>query len=108
MKLTLQILGQEIVLECAPGECRRLEDLAASLNTRLAGVSGDPDAVRRLVIVSLGLLDEAQASAAAVVRAHGEIERLNDIIAEARIEAGETLAPSPDRGRVHTLRAGTA
>lgn len=93
MNVTLRILGQEIVVDCAPGDCRRLEDLGKALEERLAGYSGDAAGMRQLVLTALSLMAEAQASAAAVVRAHGEIERLNDMIAEARIEAGETLAP---------------
>jgi hypothetical protein len=42
------------------------------------------------------------------VRARGEIERLNDMIAEARIEAAESAAIAPEQGCVQALRVGAA
>ena len=89
MKLTLRILNQDFDIDCKPQEQRRLEDLAKALDARLTGFSGDADGVRQLVVTSLALLDEVQATTAALVRAHGEIERLNDMVAEARLEAAE-------------------
>lgn len=101
--ILLHILDQEIPLNCAASEQRRLEDLAAALNARLEGFSGDADAMRRLAITALALLDETQAKAAALVRARGEIERLTDMVVEAR----RTSAPeaTEERGRVISLRA---
>lgn len=84
--LMLQILGQNIPVECAPGEQRRLQDLAAALDARLTGFSGDQDGVRRLALTALALMDEAQATSAALARARGEIQRLTDMIVEARLE----------------------
>jgi cell division protein ZapA (FtsZ GTPase activity inhibitor) len=105
MQTTLRILGHDIALDCAPSEQRRLEDLAKGLEARLSGFTGDAAGIRRLVITALSLLDETQAAAAALARAHGEIERLNDMIAESRLDAAEGSIPSPDQGRLLTLRA---
>lgn len=93
MKLTLRILDQDIEIDCKPQDQRRLEDLAKALDGRLAGFTGDADGVRQLVVTSLALLDEVQATTAALVRAHGEIERLNDMVAEARLDAAEEGTP---------------
>ena len=108
MQAILRILNEEFCLECSPAEQRRLEDLAAALDTRLSGFSGDADGLRRLVLTALTLMDEAQATGAALVRARGEIERLNDMIAEARIEAAEGAAIAPEQGCVQALRVGAA
>ena len=93
MKLTLRILNQDFEVECAPHEQRRLEDLAKALGARLAGFSGDAKGMRQLVLTSVALLDEVQATTAALVRAHGEIERLNDMVAEAQLEAADGVPP---------------
>ena len=98
--IQLRILETDIRLDCAAHEQRRLEDLAAALNVRLAGFSGDADAVRRLAVTALALLDETQATNAALVRARGEIERLTDMIVEARAAS----ADDEERGRVASLR----
>jgi len=98
----LRILNEDIALDCAPCDQRRLEDLAAALETRLAGFSGDADGYRRLVLTAIALLDETQATSAALARARCEIERLNDIAAETRVEAPVPLA---DRRLVNALRA---
>ncbi len=97
--ILLKVLDQDIVLNCGAAEQRRLEDLAAALNTRLDGFSGDPDAMRRLVITALALLDETQATAAALARARGEVERLTDMVLEARAEPADV-----ERGRTPSLR----
>ena len=102
-EITLRILDQDIRFACAPEEERRLRDLAAALETRLAGFSGDGDGMRRLILTALSLMDEAQASSAALVRARGEIERLTDMLIEARLE-GCAEPDSADRGRVGSLR----
>jgi cell division protein ZapA (FtsZ GTPase activity inhibitor) len=104
MQAILRILNEEFSLDCAPDEQRRLEDLAAALDARLSGFSGDAEGYRRLVLTALSLLDEAQATGAALARARCEIERLNDMVAEARIEQ-DAPPPLDDRGRVNALRA---
>jgi len=104
MSATLRILDAEIVLECAPSEQRRLADLAAALEARLAGFSGDAAGLRQLAVTALALMDEAQATGAALARARGEIERLTDMLVEARVGC-EPAATDP-RGRVVALRAG--
>jgi len=104
MQTVLHILNEEFRLECAPNEQRRLEDLAAALEARLAGFFGDAEGFRRLVLTALSLLDEAQATNAALARARCEIERLNDLVAEAGVAAAEPVALD-DRGRVNALRA---
>jgi len=98
----LQVLGQDIRLDCAAHEQRRLEDLAAALDARLAGFSGDEAGLRRLIVTALALMDEAQAKGAALARARGEIDRLTDMLVDAR-RAEEPL--TDERGRVATLRA---
>jgi hypothetical protein len=105
MQSNLKILGEDYAIECAACDARRLEDLAKLLETRLQGFSGDTSAMRRLVLTSLGLIDEAQATSAALVRARMEIERLTDMLVEAQLHA-EPPEPSdtPDRGRVGALR----
>jgi hypothetical protein len=97
--ILLNVLGLDIPLTCAAHEQRRLEDLAAALDARLAGFSGDADAMRRLAITALALLDESQAKSAALVRARGEIERLTDMVVDAR----QAAAADEDRGRVPSL-----
>ncbi len=107
MQSTVKILGEDYAIECAECDTRRLEDLAKVLETRLQGFSGDTSAMRRLVLTSLGLIDEAQATSAALARARMEIERLTDMLVEAQLQAEPPPEPSdtPDRGRVGALRA---
>jgi cell division protein ZapA (FtsZ GTPase activity inhibitor) len=106
MQATLRILNEEIRLHCDASEQRRLEDLAAALNARLAGFSGD--GVRQLALAALALMDEAQATNAALVRACAEIERLTDLIAEAGIKAEPSPGVRSGQGRVKTLHTGAA
>ncbi|MEZ6023824.1 MAG: cell division protein ZapA [Hyphomonadaceae bacterium] len=102
MTTVIRVLDEEIQLDCAPGEQRRIEDLATALETRLSAFTGDPDGKRRLVLTALALLDETQAAGAALARARGEIERLTDMVVEAKLEAAE--ADLSERGRVSALR----
>jgi len=105
MQAIVKILNRDFTIECAEGDCRRLEDLAAALDTRLAGFSGDEDAMRRLVLTALALIDQNQAASAALVRARNEIERLSDMVVEAQLEAAKAAQPITDeRGRVEALR----
>lgn len=106
MQSTVKILDEEYAIECAACDTRRLEDLAKALEARLQGFSGDASSMRRLVLVSLGLIDEAQATGAALARARMEIERLTDMLVEAQLQAEPPPAPvdTPDRGRVSALR----
>ena len=101
--ITLTVLGQAIDLRCAPDEERRLRDLGAALEARLAAYGGDSEGVRRLALTAISLMDEAQAARAALVRARGEVERLTDMVVEARLTAGSEPI-DPDRGRVGSLR----
>ncbi len=103
MQTTLEVLGRAFSVECSEQEERRLRDLARALDARLAGFGGDPDAMRRLVLSALALLDEAQATGAALVRARGEIERLTDLLVEAKL-AAEPEAVNAERGRLGALR----
>jgi hypothetical protein len=73
---------------------------------RLAGFSGDPDAMRRLALAALSLMDEAQAANAALARARAEIERLTDLLVDAKL-AEQQAARTDDRGRVSALRVAT-
>lgn len=102
--MRITILSHDIDLACQPQEEKRLEDLARALDARLAGFSGDADAVRRLALIALSLMDETQATNAALARARCEIERLTDMVVEAKLEAGGVQADAPDRGRVGALR----
>ncbi len=105
MQATVKILGEDYAIECADCDQRRLEDLAKALEERLQGFSGDANAKRRLVLTALGLMDEAQATSAALARARCEIERLTDMLVEVRIDAETPQPPdTPDRGRVGALR----
>lgn len=105
MQATVNILGRDYAIECADCDERRLEDLAKALDARLQAFSGDTSAMRRLVLTSLGLIDEAQATSAALARARCEIERLTDMLVEAQLEAQTPEPPdTPDRGRVSALR----
>lgn len=99
--ITLTVLGQAIDLRCAPEEERRLRDLGAALEARLAAFGGDSAGVRRLALTALSLLDEVQAAHAALVRAQGEVERLTDMMVDERL-GGEPI--DADRGRVSSLR----
>ena len=105
MHATVKILGEDYAIECAECDTRRLEDLAKVLEQRLQGFSGEASAMRRLVLTALGLIDEAQATSAALARARCEIERLTDMLVEAKLEAQTPEPPdTPDRGRVSALR----
>lgn len=104
MQANVTILGREFAIACAEGDSRRLEDLARALEARLAHFLGDDDAMRRLVLAALSLLDETQATSAALMRARNEIERLSDMLVEARLEAA-AAGEADDRGRVEALRA---
>ncbi len=105
MGAVITILGREFAIECAERDQRRLEDLAVALNARLAGFSGDTDEVTRTVLAALSLMDEVQVIGAALVRARCEIERLSDMLVEARLEAPEALV-NDERGRIDALRPG--
>ena len=82
-KVTLRVADAEVAVDCAPHEQRRVGDLAALLESRLSVYAGEPDALRRLVMTALTLMDEAQVAGAALARARAEIDRLTDLIAEA-------------------------
>jgi len=105
MQATINVLNRAFTIECADCDQHRLEDLARALDQRLAGFSGDEDAMRRLVLTALCLMDEAQATSAALVRARCEIERMTDMLVEAQLEAANTQPDMGDRGRVGALRA---
>ena len=99
----LHVAGQDVRLHCEAREQRRLEDLAAVLEQRLDGIAGDSAAMRQLVLVALSLLDEAQTSGAALARARAEIERLTDLLLEARLKVDKAPGSLEERGRVVAL-----
>jgi len=101
---TVKILNQDFAIVCADHETRRLDDLAAALDARLKGFSGDADGVRRLALTALALMDEAQTTGAALARARCEIERLTDMVVEAKLEAAHATPDNADRGGVSGLR----
>ena len=97
MRIVLRILNEEIAVDAAPDQVRRLQDLAAAVEARLAGFTGDEQGYRRLVLTALALVDEAQTANAALARARCEVDRLNDMLADA--------SPPPPNPRVNALRA---
>lgn len=99
MQMSVTILGRAFPVECASADRRRIEDLAADLNARLKGCAGDAELDRRLVLAALALIDEAQATSAALMRARAEIERLTDMIVEAKLEAAAAAPGGDARGR---------
>ena len=104
MQAMITILGEDYAIECAECDTRRIEDLAKALEFRLQGFSGDTSAMRRLVLTALGLMDEVQATSAALVRARCEIERLTDMVVEAQLDAQSEAPDTAERGRVGALR----
>ena len=104
MTAIVRVLGEDFRIECSAGDQRRLEDLAAALEARTAGLTGESSDIRKLILTALSLMDEAQSTGAALVRARGEIERLNDMIAEANLDAAEGVSLPQDQGRVKALR----
>jgi cell division protein ZapA (FtsZ GTPase activity inhibitor) len=103
MQAVFTIAGRQVALDCVEEERRRLEDLARALEARLDGFASEPDIVRRLILAALSLLDETQTTNAALARARGEIERLTDMLVEARL-AAETTLDTGARGCVGALR----
>ena len=104
MQAVLNVANQQFTIECADCDQRRLEDLAKALDARLARFSGDDDAMRRVVLTALSLLDQTQATSAALALAREEIERLTDMVVEARLDA-QNVAVNDERGRVGVLVA---
>jgi len=104
MHTKITVLGEEITLACAPEQQRRLEDLAKTLEARLSVFSGDTDGKRRLVLTAMALIDEVQATNAALARARCEVERLTDMVVEAKLEAAGAMPDSAELGRVTALR----
>jgi cell division protein ZapA (FtsZ GTPase activity inhibitor) len=104
--MQITILGQSYAVDCADCDEKRLVDLAAALEARLQLYPAEADATRRLVLAALTLLDEAQATSAALALARCEIERLTDMLVEAKLEAAGAPAPDETRGRVSALRLG--
>ncbi len=103
MQTVLTILGRDYVLDCSEPEERRLQDLAHALDMRLQNFGGEADTRRSLVLIALALLDEAQATNAALARARCEIERLTDLLIDARLDAQASIDTSV-RGGVGALR----
>jgi cell division protein ZapA len=87
---SVQVLGHVLRLNCPPEEARRLADLAAALEARVAAlVACEPDSQRRLAIAALALMDDLQGAGAALMRARREVERLTDLL----LEASDTPRP---------------
>lgn len=107
MTVTVRVLGQEFRLACNAGGQRRIEDLAKALEARVAA-EGERSDLRKLILTALALMDEAQTTGAALVRARGEIERLNDMVAEAGLDAAEGARLPQDLSGVRAQRAGVA
>jgi hypothetical protein len=103
MQAVLNVLDRRVELDCAEHERRRLEDLGRALEGRLQGFANEPDETRRLILTALSLLDEAQATGAALSRARCEIERLTDMLVDAKLEA-QACPDMSVRGGVGALR----
>jgi len=103
MQALLTIRGRDYAIDCTEQEERRLQDLARLLEARLQGFGGEADTRRSLVLIALALLDEAQTTSAALARARCEIERLTDMLVEAKLEA-QSAADTGVRGSVGALR----
>lgn len=103
MQAVFNVLDTPVSLECAEEERRRLEDLARALEHRIKGFASEPDGTRRLILTALALLDEAQTTSAALVRARCEIERLTDMVIDAKLEA-QGATDTNVRGSVGALR----
>jgi cell division protein ZapA (FtsZ GTPase activity inhibitor) len=82
---SLSVLGHVFSVDCTQAEARRLAELEANLEARLASV-GTREATqeRRLILLALGLMDDVQGAGAALVRARSEIERLGDLLEHVR------------------------
>lgn len=104
MRAMVRIAGKDIALDCAACDERRLQDLAAQLEVRLGAGDGAADLTPRLVLVALQLLDEAQATGAALARSRMEIERLVDLLVDAKLEAEGPEPVDGERGRLGALR----
>lgn len=102
MQAVFDVQDTRVSLECADEDRRRLEDLARALDARIKGFANEPDGTRRLILTALALLDEAQTTSAALARARCEIERLTDMLIDARLEA--QASDTSVRGRVGALR----
>jgi len=84
---TLRVLDQDLGVDCAAADERRIADLAAALNAQLAALSArEAEPMKRLILVALKLLDENQSAGAALVRARLEIDHLTDLLDEARAD----------------------
>lgn len=104
--MQITVLNRPFTIDCTAAEERRIEDLAKALDARLKACS-EPDQLRKVVFTALALMDEVQTTHAALARSHCEIERLTDMVVEAKIEAEAAQAAAPDtgdRGRVSSLR----
>ncbi len=99
----LTILGRDYASDCTVQEERRLQDLAHLLDARLQGFGAGADARRSLVLLTLALMDENQTTNAALARARDEIERLTDMLIDARLEA-QSKPDTAVRGGVGALR----
>ena len=108
MTAIVTVLDEEFRVECSAGDQRRLEDLAKALEVRTSGLTGESSDIRKLILTALALMDEAQSTGAALVRARGEIEQLNDMIAEANLDAAEGVSIPQDHGQIKALRASVA
>jgi len=89
-RLDLTLLGAAVSVSCEPEEAPRLADLAAAIEARFAGGAGTP--AERLARAALALMAENQAVAAALFRARGEIDKLNEL---AGVAAAATQSTPP-------------
>lgn len=102
--MQVTVLGHSVAIKCSERDCRRLEDLAASLNERLGRTIEGQNDTSKLVLLALSLLDEVQAKGAALALARHEIERLTDMVVEAKLEAVGVLPVKEGRGLVGALQ----
>lgn len=90
--MRIQLLHRELDISCAAEHERRVSDLAADLEARMLQTAG-ADEVTRLAVAALALIDEAQLAHAALERARLEIERLTDLLVEARRAPDHQMTP---------------
>ena len=82
--MRLRLLERELDIPCAATQERRVSDLAMALEARIRQAAVADDEVTRLALAALALVDETQVAHAALERARIEIERLTDLLVEAR------------------------
>lgn len=90
--MRFRLLERELDIPCAATLEPRVSDLAAALEARIRQSAVAGDEVTRLALAALALVDETQVAHAALERARIEIERLTDLLVEARMAPDRQMA----------------